>query len=56
MNTKRFIKFLLGSEVGQVDKATCEKEGITSLDLMERAAKAWCEHFSNRYANDNPVQ
>jgi NAD(P)H-hydrate epimerase len=55
MNTKRFIKFLLGSEVGQVDKATCEKEGITSLDLMERAAKAWCEHFSNRYANDNPV-
>ena len=55
MNTRRFIKFLLGSQVGQVDKATCEKEGISSLDLMERAANVWCDHFCGRYGSENPI-
>lgn len=55
MNTRRFIKFLLGSEVAKVDKITCERESISSLDLMERAASVWCEHFMGRYGSDNPV-
>ncbi|MBP3419966.1 MAG: NAD(P)H-hydrate dehydratase [Marinifilaceae bacterium] len=55
MNTRRFIKILPGAEVGRVDKITCEKEGISSLDLMERAAEVWCDHFTGRYGSDNPV-
>ena len=32
------MKILTSKQIGQADKATIEKQGITSLDLMERAA------------------
>lgn len=45
------MKILSAEQIGVVDKKTCEYENISSLELMERAAKAFFDWFIKRYTD-----
>ena len=47
------MKIFTSELIREIDKATCETQGITSLELMERAASAVCCEIVSRY---NPSQ
>ena len=47
------MKIFTSELIKEIDKATCESQGITSLDLMERAASAVCCEIVSRF---NPSQ
>lgn len=47
------MKIFSSSLIKEIDKATCETQGITSLELMERAASAVCCEIVSRF---NPTQ
>lgn len=39
------LSIIQGSKVSELDKAYCQQENISSLELMERAAKGFCDWF-----------
>ncbi|WP_116105342.1 NAD(P)H-hydrate dehydratase [Lewinella sp. IMCC34191] len=43
------MRILTAEEHRQLDAATIEQDGITSLELMERAATAWAKRFMQLY-------
>lgn len=47
------MKIYNSEQIREIDKATCEAQGITSLELMERAASAVCCEIVSRF---NPSQ
>lgn len=47
------MKIFSSEIIREIDKATCEAQGITSLELMERAASALCCEIVSLY---NPCQ
>lgn len=47
------MKIFTSELIREIDKATCEAQGITSLELMERAASAVCCEIVSRF---NPNQ
>ena len=47
------MKIFTSELIKEIDRATCETQGITSLDLMERAASAICCEIVSRF---NPNQ
>lgn len=47
------MKIFTSELIREIDKATCEAQGISSLDLMERAASAVCCEIESRF---NPTQ
>ena len=47
------MKIFSSDIIKEIDRATCEAQGITSLDLMERAANAICCEIVARF---NPTQ
>lgn len=47
------MKIYTSEIIREIDKATCESQGITSLELMERAANAVCCEIVERF---NPSQ
>lgn len=47
------MKIFTSELIREIDKATCEAQGISSLDLMERAASAACSEIIARF---NPSQ
>ena len=49
------MKILSAAQMLQADQATIEKQGISSLDLMERAAKRCYEWILSRYGNFEKV-
>ena len=49
------MKILTADEMRMADRATIEEEGITSLDLMERAAAALCRQISGTLAGDTSI-
>lgn len=44
------MKIFSSERIKEIDKATCENQGITSLDLMERAASAVCCEIVSRFS------
>ena len=47
------MKIFTSELIREIDKATCEVQGISSLELMERAASALCCEIVSRF---NPTQ
>lgn len=47
------MKIFSSELIREIDKATCEAQGISSLELMERAASALCCEIVSRF---NPTQ
>lgn len=47
------MKIFTSELIREIDKATCEAQNITSLELMERAASALCCEIASRF---NPSQ
>ena len=47
------MKIFTSELIREIDKATCEAQGISSLELMERAASALCCEIVSRF---NPTQ
>lgn len=47
------MKIFTSELIREIDKATCESQGITSLELMERASSAVCCEIVSRF---NPTQ
>ena len=47
------MKIFTSELIREIDKATCEAQGISPLDLMERAASAVCCEIESRF---NPTQ
>lgn len=47
------MKIFASDQIKEIDKATCESQEITSLELMERAASAICCEIESRF---NPSQ
>ncbi|MCH5235753.1 MAG: NAD(P)H-hydrate dehydratase [Muribaculaceae bacterium] len=43
------MKIFTSELIREIDKATCEAQGITSLELMERAAAALCWEIESRF-------
>jgi NAD(P)H-hydrate epimerase len=39
------MRLLTAAEHGQLDRATMQKDGLSEIDLMERAATAWSDRF-----------
>lgn len=56
--TKDFIKvkILTNSQIKEWDKYTIEKEPISSIDLMERAAQKLTEAIARRWNNQTPIK
>ncbi len=48
------MKILTSHQIGLADKATVEKQGITSLDLMERAATKCFDLINKKYKKLKP--
>lgn len=48
------IKILSTEQVRAADKATMEREPISSVDLMERAGSACADWITAHYSNDHP--
>jgi hydroxyethylthiazole kinase-like uncharacterized protein yjeF len=49
------MKFFTNSQIRQLDQYTIEKEPISSIDLMERAANALFHSFTGSFSIQNPV-
>ena len=49
------MKIASAAQIRALDKATIEKEPITSYDLMERASKTFCDWFADNFSEDLPV-
>jgi NAD(P)H-hydrate epimerase len=49
------MKILSASQIRELDAYTIEHEPIASIDLMERAAKAFTQWFAQHYSQVNPV-
>jgi len=49
------MKILSAKQVRDLDAYTIEHEPITSLDLMERASKAFVGRFVQQYSTEHPV-
>ena len=49
------LKVLSAAQVKIIDKMTIEQEPVTSLDLMERAARAFTDWFCTHYSDAEPV-
>lgn len=48
------MKILTAAQIRAWDRATMERQGIGSLDLMERASQAICDWLTARYASTTP--
>lgn len=44
------MKIYNSEHIREIDKATCEAQGVTSLELMERAASAVCCEIESRFS------
>ena len=49
------MKILTSAQIHELDKYTIEHEPITSLNLMERAAKALTRAIEQEWSNRTPV-
>ncbi|MDX5346373.1 MAG: NAD(P)H-hydrate epimerase, partial [Hymenobacteraceae bacterium] len=49
------MKILTAAQIRQADQATIEQEKIESVELMERAARAFTAWFENKFLNRQPV-
>lgn len=49
------MKIFTGAQLRELDKYTIEHEPVTSLDLMERAAKAIADVIASEWAEHTPV-
>ncbi|MCI6617838.1 MAG: NAD(P)H-hydrate epimerase, partial [Prevotella sp.] len=49
------MKIFTAAQIHELDKYTIEHEPISSLNLMERAAKALCRAISERWTEQTPV-
>ncbi|MFT2010764.1 NAD(P)H-hydrate dehydratase [Pontibacter sp. 13R65] len=49
------MKILTAAQTREADKVTIAQEGIASVELMERAAKAFTCWFENKFRPDKPV-
>ena len=49
------MKILTAEQIRAWDRATIEREGISSVDLMERASLAICNWITSRFAGDTPM-
>src|SRR5690554_2472286 len=45
------MKILSSKQIKSVDAGTIVREGISSLELMKRAATAFCDWFTAKYGN-----
>ena len=45
------MRILSAEQHRSLDAATIEQDGISSLDLMERAATAWTKRFTQIYSD-----
>ncbi len=46
------MKILTSEQIRKIDAETISREGIPSLELMKRAATAFCDWFTGRYAKN----
>ncbi len=53
MSLKNMLPLLTSAQIKEADQYTIAHESITSVDLMERAAKAFTGWFVNRFADTN---
>lgn len=49
------MKIFTSELIKEIDKATCEAQGITSLELMERAATAVCWEIVSRFNSNQRI-
>lgn len=49
------MKILTGAQIRELDKYTIEHEPISSVDLMERSAKAITNAICERWAQSTPI-
>ena len=49
------MKILSATQIRKADAYTIENEPIASIDLMERAAKAFVEWFDNQFSKSKPI-
>ena len=49
------MKFFNTSQIRELDQYTIEHEPISSIDLMERAARALCEKYLSAFSGQNTV-
>lgn len=49
------MKIFSAPQIRAIDNYTIKNEPITSIDLMERASKAFVSWFTNRFYNDYPI-
>ncbi len=54
-NTIYGLKIFSSEQIKKLDAATIEKEGITSIELMERASGAFVKEFTKFYGKEYPV-
>ncbi|MBC7388499.1 MAG: NAD(P)H-hydrate dehydratase [Opitutaceae bacterium] len=54
-NTIYGLKIFSSEQIKKLDASTIEKEGITSVELMERASEAFVKEFTRFYSKDKPV-
>ena len=47
------MKILTSEQIRRVDAETIKREGIPSLELMKRAAKAFYDRFTERFPDKN---
>lgn len=52
---KKLNKVFLTAQIREIDKYTIEHEPITSIELMERASRVWCEYFLKKFASASSV-
>jgi len=49
------MKILSATQIREADAFTIKNEPIASIDLMERAAKAFAEWFDNQFSKSEPI-
>lgn len=49
------MKILSSDQIRFIDAETIKREGISSLELMERAATAFCNWFTKKYTNKHSL-
>lgn len=49
------MKILSAGQIKTLDSYTTQEESISSLDLMENAAMAFCEKYATKWNQDRPV-
>ena len=50
-----YMKILSSDQIRFIDAETIKREGISSLELMERAAIAFCNWFTKKYTNKHSL-